>query len=212
MAAPVITILYNNSQNHVANNGGSAGDSNWKEIDPINDKITFLSTETDDGDDNSVKNVFKIPEKGAAEIPRQCVNSYRDSSWKRVYLAGSNADDGGGGNYRYVYGAYIDGTTNSVPILQAWDSIDLDSYDLDVLGNGTPDNSMLRAIATTNNAPGNLWLGTPLAGDGASNSIALDSGPITHSKMVYWNMRLVVPSTATPFAETPIICIYVTYQ
>ena len=212
MTAPVITILYNNSRNHVQNDGGSSGDDNWKPLDPINDKIAFLASSVYDGDANSTKEVFKIPESGSVEVPKHCVSKYEASVWKRIYLAGSNADDGSGGNYQYVYGAYVDGTSNTAPVLQAWDSTSLSTYTLEVLGNGTPANSMIRAVSTTQAVPGDSWSGTPLAGSGGSNSIALDTGPITNPQMVYWNMRLLVPSTANSFSANPVLCIYVTYQ
>jgi len=212
MPAPSVTILYNNSRNDLANSGGSDGDANWKPLDAINDRISFLNSTVYDGDSNASRALFKIPESGNVEIPKQCVSRYAEGIWKRVYLAGSDLEDGSGGNYQHVYGAYIDGTSNSAPVLQAWDSTAVSTFALEVLGNGTPANSMIKAIATTDGVPGEEWVGIPLAGDGGDNSIALDDGPVTSPKMIYWNMRMVVPSTASPFAANPILCIYLTYQ
>jgi len=211
MPHPDITFLYNHSQNDVPNTGGAEGDSNWKTFDPLNDAISFLGEGTGDGDSNSSKDTFVIPESGSKEIPRQFVNNYSESKWDRVWLSGSDANQGGGGNYRYAYGAYIDGTTSSVSVLQNWDSTSHASFNSEVLGSGTPANSMIRGVVTTNSAPGASWAGTPLAGDGGANTIELDTGPITESKMVYWNMRLLVPSTANPFALNPILSMYITY-
>ena len=211
MPAPDITFLYNHSQNNVPNTGGAEGDSNWKIFDPLNNKISFLGTGTKDGDSNSSKDIFIIPENGNKEIPRQFVDNYSESRWDRVWLAGSDADEGGGGNYRYAYGAYIDGTSGSLPVLQNWDSTAHNSFSSEVLGSGTPGNSMIRGVVTTNSAPGASWAGTPLAGEGGANTIELDTGPIVNSKMVYWNMRLLVPSTANPFSASPIMSIYITY-
>lgn len=212
MASPVVTFLYNNSQNNILNTGEGSGDSNWKIFNSVNDKLAFLGTETDDGDPNTSKSVFSIPESGSQEAPRQFVNDYVNSQWKRVWLAGSNANQGGGGNYRAAYGAFIDGTTTQAPALQAWDSTSHSSYNLEVLGSGTPNNSMIRAVSTTDSTAGDQWAGTPLAGDGDSNTILLTAGAIGGSQMVYFNLRLLVPSTATPFAEEPIICLYLTYS
>lgn len=211
MTAPYITVLWNSSSNDTANTGAGEGDSNFKVFDTINDKFSFLGSEAEDQDPNSTKSIFVIPESGSKEIPRQFVNDYSTGKWDRVFLGGSNADDGEGGNNRYVYGAYIDGTTASAPILQAWDSTDHSTYNLEVLGSGTPANSMLKAITTTNGSPGDSWAGTPIAGDSPSYSIALDTGAINSSKMVYWNMRVVVPSTANVFKTNPVLCIYLTY-
>jgi hypothetical protein len=212
MPAPNITILWNSSQNDTPNTGGASGDSNFKVLDQLNDRIAFLGEGTSDQDPNSSKSVFTVPESAAQEIPRQFVNDYDQGVWDRVWLSGSDADNGGGGNYRYPYGAYIDGTTASVPILQCWDSTAHSTYNLEVLGSGTPGNSMLRAVATTNGSPGASWAGTPLAGDGESNTVELDAGPIGSSKMVYWNMRLLVPVDSGPFTANPVLSIYVTYS
>ncbi len=211
MGAPNITFLYNNSQNDAPNAGGASGDSNWKIFSPLNDRFSFLSEETNNGDPNTSKGVFIIPESGSKEVPRQFVNNYGESRWDRVWLGGSNADEGGGGNYRYVYGAYFDGTSSSVPVLQSWDSTSHETFDLEVLGSGAPQNSMIRAVVTTNGVPGDSWAGTPLAGGGGANTVALDTGAIVTSKMLYWNMRLLVPSTANPFAVNSVLCVYLTY-
>jgi len=211
MSAPNLTVLWNSSQNDTVNTGGASGDADWELFDPINDKIGFLGSGTNDQDSNSSKDVFIIPESGNQEVPKQFINDYSESKWDRVWLAGSDADQGGGGNYRYAFGAYIDGTTASTPILQAWDSTSHDSYNLEVLGAGVPANSMLRAVKTTDGAPGVGWAGTPLAGDGDSNSIALSTGAIIAPQMVYWNMRLLVPSSAGPFASNPVLAIYMTF-
>ncbi len=212
MPFPTITFLYNHSQIDGPNTGGANGDVNWKTFDALNNSIAFLGEGTIDGDPNSSKDTFTIPENGNKEIPRQFVNDYSESKWDRVWLAGSDADEGGGGNYRYAYGAYIDGTSSSVSVLQNWDSTSHNSFNSEVLGSGTPANSMIRGVVTTNSAPGVSWAGTPLAGDGGANTLELDTGPITESKMVYWNMRLLVPSTANPFSASPIMSIYITYS
>jgi len=211
MPAPTITFLWNSSQNNLPNDGGAEGNVNWRVFDALNDAISFLGEGTGDGDSNSSKDTFVIPENGNKEIPRQFVNDYSESKWDRVWLAGSDADQGEGGNYRYAYGAYIDGTSSSTPVLMGFDSTSHASSNSEVLGSGTPANSMIRGVVTTNSAPGASWAGTPLAGDGGANTIELDTGPIVNSKMVYWNMRLLVPNTANPFSASPILAIYITY-
>lgn len=212
MARPNVTFLYNNSLNETENTGGAAGDSNFKPLNPVLDKIAFLGSGTNNDDPNTSKDIFVIPESGSKEPPRICINDYSESKWKRVYLGGSDADEGEGGNYRYAFGAYISGETASAPILQAWDSTTHNSYDLEVLGGGTPDNSMLRGISTTDSTSGIEWSGTPLAGSGGGNSLALSDAAIPSAQMIYWNMRLLVPYSANPFAVEPIICLYFTYS
>ena len=212
MARPNVTFLYNNSLNETENTGGAVGDSNFKPLNPVLDKIAFLGSGTNNNDSNTSKDVFVIPESGSQESPRICVNDYSENKWKRVYLGGSDADGGGGGNYRYAFGAYISGETASAPILQAWDSTTHDSYNLEVLGGGTPSNSMLRAIATTDSTAGIEWEGVPIAGSAEANSIALSSGAIPSAQMVYWNMRLLIPYSANPFSAEPVLSLYFTYS
>jgi len=211
MSAPNVTILWNSSSNNVANSGGAAGDGNWNVFDTVNDQIGFLGSGTDDQDPTTGKDVFVIPEAGNQEVPKQFINDYSETKWDRVWLAGSNADQGGGGDYRFAYGAYIDGTTASAPVLQAWDSTAHTTTNLAVLGGGTPADSMLRAVSTRAYPPGDEWAGTPLAGSGGSNTVALDTTAIIAPEMVYWNMRLLIPSDASPFASNPILSIYMTY-
>lgn len=212
MGAPNISFVYNNSQNDVPNSGNASGDSNFKVLDPVNDQIAFLGEETEDGDPITSKNPFSIPDTGSQEAPRQFVRNYASGTWDRIWLGGSNADQGGGGNYRYAYGAYIDGTSQSAIVLQAWDSTSRETSYSQVLGSGTPANSMIRAVSTTDSSPGDEWSGTPLAGDGPSNTVALTSGGIESSQMVYFNIRLLVPYTATPFSSEPVVCLYMTYS
>ena len=212
MGSPTIVFLYNHSENNIANSGGASGDSNWEIFDSINDKLAFLGSDTDDLDANTSKSVVSIPESGSQEAPRTFVDNYKESRWDRIWLAGSNADQGGGGNYRYSLGFYIDGTTSSAPVLQAWDSTSHSSYNLQVLGSGTPNNSMIRAISTTNGVPGNEWAGTPLAGDGGANTVTLTTGAVGSSQMVYFNLRLLIPSTATAFSEEPVLTLYFTFS
>ena len=212
MPSPNITFLYNNTRNDLPNSGASEGDDNWEILDSLNDNISFLSNSVYDGDSVDSKSTFKIPESGSIEIPKHCVRKYSEGVWKRIYLAGSDVDGGLGGDNRYVYGVYIDGTSNTAPVLQAWDSVLIETFNSEILGGGIPDNSMVKAVVTTNSTPGDEWEGTPLAGDGGVNSLALDDELVDNPKMLYWNMRVVIPSTANAFHATPVLCVYVTYQ
>jgi len=213
MTCPNITILWNSTNVDSPNEAGPGGTpGTWNVFDTVNDQMSFLGSGTVDQDPTSSKDVFVIPESGSQEVPKQFIKDYSESKWDRVWLAGSNANSGGGGNYKFAYGAYIDGTSASVPQLMCFDSTTHTTYDLEVLGSGTPANSMIRAVSTRYAAPGDSWAGTPLAGSGGSNIVALDTTAITAPQMLYWNMRMLVPSSANPFAANPILCIYMTYS
>jgi hypothetical protein len=205
MSCPNVVFLYNHSFNEAPNTGGESGDANWEVISTLNDQISFQGEDITDEDPLASKSIFVIPETGSLEVPKQLIAVFSEAKYKEVFLAGS---EGG----RYAYGVYIDGETASVPILQAWDDEYHDSYDFEVLGAGTPANSMLKAICTTNEAPAEDWEGTPIAGSGEENSLALDTEALSVAKTLYWNMKLVVPSTASPCSVAPVLSIYFTYS
>ena len=110
-------------------------------------------------------------------------------------------------NKRYVYGFSFDGATASEPRLESWDDTDHDSTDLHVLGNGTPADSMVKAVCTTASLPGASWAGYALAGarvlqlnNGNGALAALGSGET--SQELYCNCKIVIPSAySTPAVE-----------
>jgi len=111
-------------------------------------------------------------------------------------------------NKRYVYGFSFDGATASEPRLEAWDDTDHDSTDLHALGNGTPADSMIKAVCTTASLPGASWAGYALAGarvlqlnNGNGALAALGSGET--SQELYANLKMVIPAAySTPAVET----------
>ena len=120
-----------------------------------------------------------------------------------IHLAG-NADKS------YVFCASFDGPTASEPQLEAWDDIGLISYVLGCLGSGVPANSWYRAKCTTDATPGPAWLGTPLAGAGAGNSVLLNAsnGALTVAKDLYFNFHVKIPAAySTPGQYLPVLLI-----
>jgi hypothetical protein len=122
---------------------------------------------------------------------------------KEIHLAG-NSDN------RYVFCASFDGATASEPQLEAWDDGNLNTYSLVCLGSGTPNLSWYRAKCTTALTPGALWVGTPLAGSGSSNSVLLNAGAgaITVATDLYFNFHVKIPAAVTtPGQYLPILLI-----
>ena len=119
---------------------------------------------------------------------------------KEIFMANS-------GSHRYVFNLYFDGETVTEPTLEAWDDNSHASADNHCLGNGNPNNSMLKAIATTLSAPDADWEGTPIAGLnvlGLNNSAAMPGG----GGNLYFNMHWdISPAYSNPFVETPVITI-----
>jgi hypothetical protein len=213
MAQPNVTLLWNSGTNDTPNTGGASGDGNFKVFDPVNDKISWQSEAQSDGAPNTVKRVWVIPESGTGEIDKTFVNDYSAGIFDQVPLAGSNRGKQNGGNTRYVFCVFFDGPTLTAPELQAWDDENHNSVNNVVLGAGTPGNSMIRAVATTNAPPGSAdWLGTPLAGSGAENVIQLDTDALAGSKNLYFNVRVAVPSGTQGFTAAPVLSVYYTYS
>ena len=72
--------------------------------------------------------------------------------------------------------------------MEAWDDDTHVTADDNFLGGGTPANSSLKAIATTNAAPTSAtWVGTALSG--IDSRIELDIAALTAAKNLYFNIK-----------------------
>ena len=212
MAKPNLTWLFNDTINDGANSGnasGGAGDasSNWVVIDRTNDKLLFLDSQQADGDPESGPTYpVIIPASDSIEAPKTFVldDSNTGHEYQQVPLAGTTNGDQSGGNTRYVFAIYFDGATAGIPYLEAWNSSAHSAADDDFLGGVTPFNSTLKAVATTNGAPGSAtWAGTPLSG--TDSRIALDTEALSGAKNLYFNIRQVIPSTFSPQSDSSIV-------
>lgn len=210
MAKPNTTWLWNNTANDGANtgnaSGGAGGNSSfWVVMDLVNDKIMFLDSQQTDGDSRTgTKYPVIIPNSDSIEAPKTFIDDYSANIFDQVPLAGTSAGGQSGGNTRYVFAVYFDGATAGIPYLEAWDDDTHATANDDFLGGGTPANSTLRAIATTNGAPGSAtWAGTPLAG--TSSRIALDTEALGGAKNLYYNIHQDIPSTFTPQSNSGIV-------
>jgi len=124
-------------------------------------------------------------------------------------------------NKRYVFAASFDGATASEPQLEAWDTSAHTTTANKCLGDGTPANSMVKAVCTTSSLPGASWTGTAIAGSGAGRFIQLNDGNgalaalasgIT-SQELYFNAKIVIPAAyASAVAETFVLSIRYTYS
>ncbi len=117
---------------------------------------------------------------------------------------------GKGENKRYVFGFSFDGATATEPQLEAWDDENHNTYANNVLGDGTPANSMVKVVSTTDSLPGASWAGTAIAGDDSGRVVLLNAGNGAlgalpsgdTSQEIYANIKIVIPqSYATPFIE-----------
>lgn len=115
---------------------------------------------------------------------------------------------GMGENKRYVFSFAFDDETATEPQLEAWDDDTHTSATLNVLGDGTPADSMVKAVCTTAGSPGASWVGTPIAGssdvvllnNGAGGLGSVPSGQTTQD--LFANIKIVIPSAySTPASE-----------
>lgn len=207
MALPNIYFLFNNTANDGANTGNASGgaggsSSNWVVVDLVNDQLLFLDDQQEDGDlISGTKYPVIIPESGNLEAPKTFVKDNSESEYDQVPLAGTTAGEQDGGNTQYVFAIYFDGATASIPYLEAWDDTDHDTAENVFLGDGTPANSTILAVATTNGVPGSAtWAGTPLSG--TDSRVALDTAPLSGAKNLYFNIKQVIPSTFDPVSDS----------
>jgi len=210
MAKPNVTWLWNNTTNDGANtgnaSGGAGGNSSfWVVMDLVNDRIMFLDSQQTDGDSRTgTKYPVIIPNSDSIEAPKTFIDDYSANIFDQVPLAGTSAGGQSGGNTRYVFAIYFDWATAGIPYLEAWNDNTHAASDNAFLGGGTPANSTLRAITTTNALPGSgTWAGTPLAG--TSSRISLDTAALTGAKNLYFNIHQDIPSTFTPQTNSSIV-------
>lgn len=194
MAQPNVYFLYNNTVNDGVNSGNASGgaggnSSNWILVDLTADSLAWCSDQQTDGDSISgTRYPVILPESGSKESSKTFVKDASESIFDQVSLAGTTAGDQDGGANQYVFAIFFDGVTAGIPYLEAWDDDTHATADDNFLGGGTPANSSLKAITTTNAAPASAtWVGTALSG--TDSRIELDTAALTVAKNLYFNIK-----------------------
>lgn len=198
MARPIVNLLFNlNASDVVCSN--PAGDANWLLL-ATGDYLVWRDGQQASGDLLSgLSYPVVIPETGVGEAPKLFLADYSAGTYKHVYLAGTETGGYYGGNTRYVCAAWFSGATATIPYLEAYDDDTHATWACAALGDGTPANSVFKAVCTTNAAPGSTtWTGTPLAG--TASHLALDTAALTTSKYLYWNMKHVTDATMSAWS------------
>jgi len=126
---------------------------------------------------------------------------------------------GMGENERFVFCFSFNGPTATEPVLEAWDDENHETYDKHVLGNGTPGNSMIKAVCTTSTSPGDLWTGIPIAGPEnvleLNDGVGAIEGPVSaeDTQDLYANIKLVIPQDyPNPAVENFSLMVNFTYN
>ena len=118
---------------------------------------------------------------------------------------------GMGDNHQYVFCFSFDGATVQEPQLEAWDDASVSTTAKNVLGAGTPANSMIKAVCTTVGLPGDNWIGACLAGSSVGRVLPLNAGLGalgSGGADLYANLKIVIPTNyATPAIESFILVV-----
>ena len=197
MARPTVNILVNISANDVACSN-PAGDTNFILLGSGDYLVWRDSQQLGNDLLSGVGYPVIIPGSSTSEASKLFLADYSEGIYQQVILAGTSLADAGG-NFRYVCCVYFSGATATVPYLEAYDDNTHATWVSKPLGDGTPANSLFRAICTTNGLPGSAtWTGTPLAG--TDSRVALDTGALTGASYLYFNIKHILDSAMSAWS------------
>ena len=185
----------------------------WVLLDTDNDNLIFSngSDLIKDGEvspGESALNSAGIVLDGTEQTyPKYFLNDSDVTLLKEIFLMGE-------GNSRYVLAFEFDDSTVSEPVLEVWDDSDMDSVDSVVLGEGTPTDSWIKGVVTTDGLPGVAWTGDALAGSSDGHFLWLnnENGALSVAKTLYAQLKIVMPSSQIDAGATipVLVCKYTT--
>ena len=190
--------------------------SNFVQMDLANDKLIWSAGSVSVANGLDTPTSIELDEAATiigpadVEIDKLFLLDFSDVGveLKEVLLAGST-------DTRYVICLAFDNPTASEPTLEAFDDNTHSSINSNVLGAGTPANSMIKAVLTTAGLPGASWVGTAISGAVAPNVLQLNggAGALVAAEDIYVNLKVVIPASfSTPFAENPVITCRYTFS
>ena len=210
MAQPNLTIRINDTDADLAYGESGAG---YVDLDLEHDYLIWTAGSDDvkDGEDEPTAEELNeastlIDDSVETQVTHALLFDYSVNELKEIL--------GMGENKKYVFCFSFDEDTATEPQLEAWDDDNHNTKSKHVIGNGTPANSMVKAICTTGSLPGADWAksgGThvELAGNESGNVVKLNDGlgaievASGETKELYANIAIVIPADyATPAIET----------
>lgn len=109
---------------------------------------------------------------------------------------------------RYVLAFDFDDATASEPVLEVWDDDNFNTITGTMLGAGTPSQSFIRGITTTDGSAGAAgWAGSRLAGSASGNFLFLNNqnGALVAAETLYATLKVIIPaSQTTGFSASPV--------
>lgn len=216
MEPNIFWFMNSGSGDATPHEAGSGANDDWTAITAgsAGHTLVFTGPGVNDNDPSGKRDTIIIPAAGSKEIDKTFIDD--GLIMNQVPLAGTDQGGQSGGDNQYVFCIYFDGETASEPYLEMWDNEDHDTYNLQVLGSGNADNSMVIGITTTGGSPGSAnWtsLGKKMAGDNNDHRLDLNIGSAIGSAgvNVYFSLATQVPSTAVPFSNSPCTVLRFTY-
>lgn len=220
MPEPIITVVYNTSDNDVTYSGSGEAYGFWKIMDTATisgitpDKLVFtgggINPFLPNNCDYGRREATMRPNSGALVVPQTFVESETDRIMRLVPLAGKNSN-------RYPMGVYVNGYVASSVYLEAWDTQNFSSTSSEVLvGTNNYPYSMISAVRTTHEAPTSDWHGTTYSGGGSSGSkseclsgydhrIKLKDADNVQNEFLSFNIYVLLPSDSSCFHNTPVL-------
>jgi hypothetical protein len=141
-----------------------------------------------------------IPDTGEEKISKVFLADTSENLLREIKLAGIDEK-------RYVFAVKFTELSQWEPAFEIWDNEDYNSYDLNMLGSGTPNDSLIKGSVTTLSNPD---FDIPLAGGADTNRLLLNSGAgkiITNPTYTYFNLKAFVKSEMVSGFEKPIFLI-----
>ena len=180
---------------------------NYIEVDELDSFIFSQGNDTvKDGNpipsEEELNEAFTIiPDEGSSQIQKIFLADESANLLREIKLAGANS--------QYVFLCNFTENTQWEPTFELWDSVEYDSYDYQILGSGTPNNSAIEGVITTSVLPGIDWVGKKLAGGLDINRLLLNegAGKIITPTACYFNLKAYIKSTFNSAYENPVFLI-----
>jgi len=208
MSEPILTFLYNFSENDSPYTGSGEPLGDWQKIslatgsgiDPDRKVYTgggiHQSLPTPTAPFGRREATLR-PSVGVYPVPQIYIESIIDNIMYHVPLASGQPNTN-----RYVFGVYVDGLVTSDLYLEMWDDITFSTCLIPTLsGSENYPHSVFNAIRTTDLAPPENWTGSTVSGiaagaiclAGYENRLRLKGADTIQNETLYYSMYAAIP-------------------
>lgn len=210
MSEPILSFIYNYSENDSAYLGTGAADGDWKIIKNL--APADIKVYTGGGIHQSLETPTAVygrreatikPVTGVYPVPQIYIESVQDNIMYHVPLASGQPN-----NNRHVFGVYVDGEMTSDLYLEMWDDDTFSTTNLPTLsGSISYPHSVFNAIRTTNSAPLSAWNGDSADAmylAGYTNRLRLKGADSIQNETLYFSIYAAIPYDLEFTHDTPI--------